>query len=201
MKRFITFLCCLLIAVASFAQNANQHLKFMGVPINGTIAQFQSKLVAKGCTYDKVASSTIEKGCRAFNGVLVGNKVEIYVYYNTQTNIVYRAKAVVSGISEEIADQSYSKIKKLLSQKYDYMSEGTKDDKECCYFFSVKNPDEDIDFNNISNLSEVASGEIDLFITKDDEEWRRSPFNFNLHIDYTDAINKEKNDNSMLDEL
>lgn len=201
MKRFLTFLCCLLIAVVSFAQNANQHLKFMGVPINGTITQFQAKLVAKGCTYNKASSSALEKGCRVFNGVLVGNKVRIYVYYNTRTSIVYRAKAVVSGISEEIADQSYNQIKDLLAQKYDYQTEGTKDDKECVSFLSLRNPGTEVDFNNVSALSEVAFGEVDLFITKDEESWRRSPYNFNLHIDYNDALNSEKNDNSMLDEL
>ena len=43
----------MIFAIASFAQS-NVHIKFMGIPVTGTIAQFQAKLVAKGCTYNKV---------------------------------------------------------------------------------------------------------------------------------------------------
>lgn len=98
----------MIFAIASFAQS-NVHIKFMGIPITGTIAQFQAKLVAKGCTYNKVASASISNGTRAFKGTFVGNKVDIYVYYDTNTKIVYRTKAVVSGVSEDIAEQEYSK--------------------------------------------------------------------------------------------
>ena len=117
MKKLLFTLCCMIFAIASFAQS-NVHIKFMGIPVTGTIAQFQAKLVAKGCTYNKVASASISNGTRAFKGTFVGNKVDIYVYYDTNTKIVYRTKAVVSGVSEDIAEQEYSKVKKLLSQKY-----------------------------------------------------------------------------------
>ena len=113
MKRFLTFLCCLLIAVASFAQNANQHLKFMGVPINGSITQFQAKLVAKGCSYNQTESAQSANGCRIFYGTLIGNKVRICVFYNTLTKSVYRVKAIMDGLSEDYVDQQYSKILKF----------------------------------------------------------------------------------------
>lgn len=97
MKKLLFTLCCMIFAIASFAQS-NVHIKFMGIPVTGTIAQFQAKLVAKGCTYNKVASASISNGTRAFKGTFVGNKVDIYVYYDTNTKIVYRTKAVVSGV-------------------------------------------------------------------------------------------------------
>lgn len=106
MKKLLFTLCCMIFAIASFAQS-NVHIKFMGIPVTGTIAQFQAKLVAKGCTYNKVASASISNGTRAFKGTFVGNKVDIYVYYDTNTKIVYRTKAVVSGVSEDIAEQEY----------------------------------------------------------------------------------------------
>ena len=62
----------MIFAIASSAQS-NVHIKFMGIPVTGTIAQFQAKLVAKGCTYNKVASASISNGTRAFNGTFVGN--------------------------------------------------------------------------------------------------------------------------------
>ena len=173
----------MIFAIASFAQS-NVHIKFMGIPVTGTIAQFQAKLVAKGCTYNKVASASISNGTRAFKGTFVGNKVDIYVYYDTNTKIVYRTKAVVSGVSEDIAEQEYSKVKNLLSQKYG----GTKDGKESVSFISANDEGE-------------INGAIDLFITQDEESWIRAPYNYNLHIDYNDRINTNKHDNQQLDEI
>lgn len=191
MKKFLFTLCFLIFAIVSFAQ-ANTHIKFMGIPLTGTIAQFQAKLVAKGCTYNKVASATIPNGTRAFNGTFVGNKVDIFVYYDTKTKVVYRTKAVVSGVTEDIAEQEYSKIKNLLSQKYgsdfDDMFVGTQGGKESVSFMSANDEGE-------------INGSIDLFITQDEETWVRAPYNYNLHIDYNDRINTNNHENQQLDEI
>ncbi|MCI6840444.1 MAG: hypothetical protein MR900_11275 [Prevotella sp.] len=191
MKKLLFTLCYLLYAIASLAQ-ANTHIKFMGIPVTGTIAQFQGKLIAKGCTYDKKFSASLPNGSRAFTGIFVGNKAHIYVYYDIKTKIVYRTKAVISGVSEDIADQEYSKIKVLLSQKYgsdsEHMYTGTKDDKEATSFIST-NDDEEID------------GEIDLYITMDEQTWVRYPYNYNLHIDYNDRINTSKHNSQQFDDI
>lgn len=191
MKKLLFTLCFLIFAIVSFAQ-ANTHIKFMGIPLTGTIAQFQAKLVAKGCTYNKVASATIPNGTRAFNGTFVGNKVDIFVYYDTKTKVVYRTKAVVSGVTEDIAEQEYSKIKNLLSQKYgsdfDDMFVGTQGGKESVSFMSANDEGE-------------INGSIDLFITQDEETWVRAPYNYNLHIDYNDRINTNNHENQQLDEI
>lgn len=67
------------------------------------------------------------------------SEVDIYVYYDTNTKIVYRTKAVVSGVSEDIAEQEYSKVKNLLSQKYGSDSEdmyvGTKTERNLFHSF------------------------------------------------------------------
>lgn len=164
----------------------------MGIPLTGTITQFQAKLVAKGCSYNKVASASISNGTRAFKGTFVGNKVDIYVYYDTNTKIVYRTKAVVNGVSEDIAVQEYSKVKNLLSKKYGSDSEdmyvGTNDGKESVSFISANEEGE-------------INGSIDLFITQDEESWISAPYNYNLHIDYNDRINTNKHENQQLDEI
>lgn len=191
MKKLLFTLCFLIFAIVSFAQ-ANTHIKFMGIPLTGTIAQFQAKLVAKGCTYNKVVSATIPNGTRAFNGTFVENKVNIYVYYDTKTKIVYRTKAVVSGVTEDIAEQEYSKIKDLLTQKYgsdfDDMYVGTQGGKEAVSFISTNDEGE-------------INGSIDLFITQDEETWICAPYNYNLHIDYNDRINTNNHENQQLDEI
>lgn len=111
MKRILSTLFFLLLVVASFAQNNGDHLKFMGIPLTGNITQFQSKLIAKGCTLDKISSANASNGLRIFNGSFAGNKVKIIVFYNPQNKIVYRAKALLDGVSEDRAEQEYYKIK------------------------------------------------------------------------------------------
>jgi len=123
MKKLLFTLCCMIFAIASFAQS-NVHIKFMGIPV--------------------------------------------------------------------IAEQEYSKVKNLLSQKYGSDSEdmyvGTKDGKESVSFISANDEGE-------------INGSIDLFITQDEESWIRAPYNYNLHIDYNDRINTNKHDNQQLDEI
>ncbi len=123
MKKLLFTLCCMIFAIASFAQS-NVHIKFMGIPV--------------------------------------------------------------------IAEQEYSKVKNLLSQKYGSDSEdmyvGTKDGKESVSFISANDEGE-------------INGAIDLFITQDEESWIRAPYNYNLHIDYNDRINTNKHDNQQLDEI
>lgn len=123
MKKLLFTLCCMIFAIASFAQS-NVHIKFMGIPV--------------------------------------------------------------------IAEQEYSKVKNLLSQKYGSDSEdmyvGIKDGKESVSFISANDEGE-------------INGSIDLFITQDEESWIRSPYNYNLHIDYNDRINTNKHDNQQLDEI
>lgn len=203
MKRLLSTLFCLLLVVAAFAQNAYGHLRFMGIPITGTIAQFQAKLVAKGCTYDKVASSSITVGTRAFKGYLAGNKVDIYAYYNTQTKIVYRVKAVINGLSEGLATQKYNELKSFLTVKYDsrYTKTSSFEGKEFIQYLALRDKNTSIDPENLpSRLSDVAFGVIKLYISKDLEDWN-SPYNYYLHIDYYDQINSEKNSSDILDEL
>ena len=105
MKRLLSTLFCLLLVVAAFAQTSNGHLKYMGIPITGTIAQFQAKLVAKGVKYNQQLSSMLEAGTRSFNGTFAGNKVTIFVYYDIRSTIVYRVKSVIKDLKEDIAEQ------------------------------------------------------------------------------------------------
>ena len=50
MKRILSFFVMLVLTLGVMAQT--QHMKFMGIPLNGTISAFHQKLVAKGCKPD-----------------------------------------------------------------------------------------------------------------------------------------------------
>lgn len=79
MKKLLLSLCFFLLSISAIAQ-ANYHLKFKGIPITGTISQFQAQLTAKGCTYDRQTSAALQQGTRAFKGTLAGEKANIFVY-------------------------------------------------------------------------------------------------------------------------
>lgn len=203
MKRLISALILMFVLVTAFAQQDNRHLKFMGIPITGTVNQFQAKLAAKGCTVDKSTSATLPVGVRMMKGTFAGNKADIFIYYDTQTKIVYRTKAVMGGNTKDVADQKYDDLKSLLTRKYgeNSMETGTKDEHEATTFFSLKPNALGTSDVQYGEISDTAYGRIDLYVTKDEEEWIRHPYNYNVHIDYEDALNSNKHDNQKLEDL
>lgn len=202
MKKIFFVWLLALVSILGYAQNLTEHMSFMGIPINGTITQFQTKLQGKGCALDRITNSQLGVGCRAFTGKIVDNKVNIFVYYDEKTKIVYRVKAVLSGTSEEIAVQQYEKIKGLLLTKYGstFSNYGTQSDKEAFgVLVASKSLREDRD-SSYSLASNGFKGAVDLYIAKDDS-YLRYPYWFNLHIDYMDAINSEKHQNQSLEDI
>ena len=203
MKKFIMLWLFAVISVVSLAQNTTEHLNYMGIPITGTITQFQAKLQTKGCTLDRLVSKSLGVGCRAFKGNFIGNKVTIFVYYDEKTKGVYRVKSVISNISESIADQKYEQIKNMLLQKYGmtYSNYGEQTGKESFSVLvegKVLNPK--MDLTSLPLSTNGFKGNIDLFTAKD-ESFLSYPFDYNLHIDYIDAINNEKHQNRDLEDL
>ena len=83
-------------------------MKFMGIPLNGTINQFQTKLSTKSVTVDVATNKTIGVGCRAFKGSFSGKDAQIFVYYDESSKVVYRAKAVIQSSDEDICDNNYN---------------------------------------------------------------------------------------------
>lgn len=58
-------------ALYAQAQESKEHLKFMGIELNGTIADFQTKLLAKGLTISP-QSKLQPTGIRVFDGTFSG---------------------------------------------------------------------------------------------------------------------------------
>ncbi|MBO5272415.1 MAG: hypothetical protein J6B30_06335 [Muribaculaceae bacterium] len=54
----------------------------MGIPINGSITNFQNKLIAKGFKYDKAGSMALETPTRIFKGQFAGETAQLFVYYD-----------------------------------------------------------------------------------------------------------------------
>ena len=112
---FIIITC--LIAVIAQAQEPKEHLKFMGIELNGTIADFQTKLQAKGLTVSP-QSKQHPTGVRVFDGTFSGEDAQIVVWYNPRTKEVYRAKAVISRYGKDLVEQLQRSMERKLDAKY-----------------------------------------------------------------------------------
>lgn len=164
-----------------------QHLKFMGIPLNGTITQFQQKLTAKGVKYDKASSQVLPSGIRAYKGSFVGHDANIYVYYDLSSKIVYEAKAVLGFTSESSCDIEYNEIKTLLSTKYpDAETDTDYQDGHEAYYYRVL----DNEYNPLGVISVFVSTNIYAY-----------PYEHQVHIEYTDYTNYLKNEDSRMNDL
>lgn len=115
MKRILIALLLVFSFIGAMAQNANEHLKFMGIPINGTLESFTQKLVAK-----KIKSIQAAEGVGLFNGTFAGkNDCNIFVATVPNRNIV--SKVVVCLPPRETwawLESDYNQFKQMLTSKY-----------------------------------------------------------------------------------
>ena len=116
MKRFLSFLIVLCVYITSYAQT--EHVKFMGIPIDGTINQFQQKLKEKGVTYNQRASQSVEAGVRLFKGKFADENAYITVLYDKQSKIVYSAAASFELQTKDIAFAKMKTLITFLNEKY-----------------------------------------------------------------------------------
>lgn len=186
MKRILSALFSLIFCCAMYAQT--EHMKFMGIPLTGTITAFQSKLQAKGVSYDALISKNIPAGCRAFRGTFSGEDAEIYVYYNERTKVVYRAKAVIECINEDRGRDKLNTFKSMLTSKYVY-GDKIDDEQNGHPSFSIRVYD--------SSLENVL-GIVGLYISNHAASFRDEVY---LHVDYEDALNGIKNIEKNMDDL
>lgn len=73
MKKSLAITLLVLISAICFAQDDGA-LKFLGIPIDGTEAQFVSRLKTKGFTYNSVSQS--------YKGQFNGYNVDVYIHTN-----------------------------------------------------------------------------------------------------------------------
>lgn len=115
MKKIISVFFALCLCMVASAQ---QHLKFMGIPLDGTVDNFALKLKAKGVTYDAAKSKTAGQGCRVFNGTFMGEKATINVAYNPKSKMVFSAAVEMQYPTVESAHIPFLNLTESLQQKY-----------------------------------------------------------------------------------
>ena len=156
----------------------------MGLPINGTITQFQAKLKTKGIILDTKENSKVNVGIRVFKGDFVGQKSRFYVYYCKSSSIVFRIKVLQFYDDAINAMDAYSNIESMILRKYKPLS---RIDFEVQ---GIKFPTFQLNTGSISvweedDLSKMASGK----------------GAFCIYLDYIDSINSEKNKISLYDDI
>lgn len=178
-KYLLLILCTLFISVSLGAQSkSNQHLKFMGIPINGSITNFQNKLIAKGFKYDKAGSMALESPTRIFKGQFAGETAQLFVYSDRDQKFVYRVKAIIQRDSEEQILSMMRMYRKQLVEKYStYAEEGTYKGNES-YYIPVEN------------------GWIDLYYVQNVYD-----IGYSLQIDYWDEANSQKHEANNMNDL
>ena len=178
-KHLLLIFCALFISVSLSAQSSSsQHLKFMGIPINGSITNFQNKLIAKGFKYDKVASNSPGITTRIFNGQFAGESAELYVYYDQTQKFVYRVKTVIQRSSEEQILFKMRMYRNQLIEKYNASAV------------------EEVHEGNESYYIPVENGWIDLYYVKNTYD-----IGYSLLIDYWDNFNAQKHEKNNMNDL
>jgi len=167
------------------SKKVDNHLKFMGFELDGSINDFQKKLFTKGLQISP-DNSSLPVGQRSYRGVFSGNEADIVVWYNPRTKIVYRAKAIIKRKGKNLIEQLQSNIRAKLNVKYESAEKSqelVKDDylhEFYQYSYSLSN------------------GMVGLFITSTDYS---NLNDFYLHIDYVDRTNDLKSKIEEMDDL
>lgn len=187
MKKILTTIL-LILAVCVNAQ----HLKFMGIPLDGSIDNFQAKLTAKGITPQKEYNATSAVGSRAFKGIFCGYEASFHTYYNVRTKVVYRSKACITSNDKDVILRRYREIKDMLDEKYiSCYQDGEQEGFDSYSLLIMKE-------GYFECKPENSTGTIDLYISVFDGFDGPS---YILHIDYTDRVNDEKNQVSKSNDL
>ena len=125
MKKIISvfFVLCICLSVS-----AQEHMKFMGIPLDGTIDNFALKLKEKGVTYDAVKSETAGPGGRIFKGMFIGEDATFMVFFNAKSKMVFGVGVELSYPDVESAHLPFVNLTELLQNKYPTAtSEASKD--------------------------------------------------------------------------
>ena len=115
MKRILIALLFVFSCIGAMAQNANEHLKFMGIPINGTLESFTQKLVAKGMKREHAWDNAL-----LLKGTFAGKSGSgVCVMRVPSRNIVYKVVVCLpSKDTWEWLENDYKEFKEMLTTKY-----------------------------------------------------------------------------------
>ena len=113
-KSLLLLMMVLLLALTSFAQT--EHMKFMGIPIDGSLKSFCSQLKKKG--FDRDPYETRRKDSRIYFGEFAGHNSKIFVYSDAKSNNVHSVIVNIPSYEEDVALSIYNNLRQMLIEKY-----------------------------------------------------------------------------------
>lgn len=113
MKKILLITITFLFSVSLNAQNEGEHMKFKGIPIDGTLEGFTKEMTQKGFTYQGT-----EDGMAVFEGEFAATK-GCTVVAVTKSNAVHKvAVAFPDCDTWSCLSNKYESLKDMLTQKY-----------------------------------------------------------------------------------
>ena len=181
-KISLTLLFCL-VTILSYGQT--KHLTIMGIPITGSIATFQQKLIAKNYRVDARRNKVLPEGQREFKGRFSGHTCSLRAYYFPDDKIVYKVRVTIDFLKASNADAAYTEIKRNLLRKYKNASPkmGSRDGHESMSTMIIDDDDDILGF-------------IDLIVFEGDEI-----FESQLVVGYSDMDGEAKAEKKHTDDL
>lgn len=195
MKRIFIALLFVFSCIGAMAQNANEHLKFMGIPINGTLESFTQKLATK-----KIKSIQAAEGVGLLNGTFAG-KMNCNIFVATVPNRNIVSKVVVCLPPRETwawLESDYNEFKQMLTSKYGEPLQHSETFKAGSYTSS-----------DALKMSSLRGGKCEYYVG-----WKlnegvilleiisiESPSSCLVRLSYYDAINSKLEETSKQDDL
>lgn len=171
--------------VTTFALAQNSHLKFMGIELDGSITDFQSKLYAKGFKNSKLPFDK-KNGIRIYDGTFMGEDATVVVFYNERSKQVRSAKPVIEKYGKIHIQDLFDEIEDKLDIKYGAENRET-ELVEDQYLHEFKKTTYTLE-NGFIILSAFSVGYSDIG-------------DFYLQIEYADKLNNFRNTQNEMDDL
>lgn len=134
MKRLIILIISFLCITQAFSE---EHLKFLGLPIDGTVNEYAASLISKGFRISQ-KNKYASKGLRVMEGPFLDNTEEFGLHYDPDTQKMWSVTFVRSCLTEEEAKELYDKLKSLIREKHFEATYKTDIDKSYIYSCSFK---------------------------------------------------------------
>lgn len=215
MKKFLAIIV-LMLSISAQAQEQSNHLKFMGIPLDGKISSFNKELQKKGFMLDELTGKRIG-GTYIYNGYFAGEKAQVFVDYDEKSKIVYQASAIIKHYTKEQAISMYKEMRDMIETKYS-QDEGVKFMQNIIDKNAEKIKEEGISPFEWKKTLEENGYETTMFFIPDINTTRgliglirvyvRETFstitnsiNYNLFISYTDDQNEDMQRKNRIDDL
>ena len=182
----------ILILLTLFSLNVwSQHLSMFGIPLDGSIENFASKLSSKGITVDKELSKQLPNGVRAFKGSFAGYYASrIFLFYDPHTRTVFKGTVGFYDLANQTMLDMFEDIKGRIIAKYNSPLLDVDDKSD-----SGSSPQCKIYIYN--RETDALYGYIQMGITVTSN----NPYSSYLYITYQDVINMELYEKRKSDDL